>query len=178
MKKNIVFLCVAAIATAMSCLITSCETLDPEANQPSFTLSLFHVVKYPGAEEAEKTIETFDGKKIWINIQSYLDGRDYEEARMVPVSEGNTDYYYIELKLTKHGKGRWAQLMGRYRNDQLVCTIDGKHYATFVQEGKLDLDNLDWVRLNTTFDPYYAKNIVESTPKNYSILCPDPASIW
>ena len=58
MKKNIVFLCVAAIATAMSCLITSCETLDPEANQPSFTLSLFHVVKYPGAEEAEKTIET------------------------------------------------------------------------------------------------------------------------
>ena len=160
-----------------------CETLDLSKlkTEPVYTVNIYHIVKYPGnekAEEMEVPLETFDGRTLWINRHGYLDSKDFSEARLVPIPD-KPDFFKVELKLSRHGRQRWAQMIGRFRGDYMALCIDSRHYTSFICDGKIDdIGDENWVLLNAELDTDTANNIVKNAPTNYAHFNPTTDSLW
>lgn len=107
---NIRIRCFLYLAIFAIPLLTGCEVMeeikkrqDKQERKPQYVLSVHSIVKTPAkkAEQLEKEINTFSGRKIWINTNPFLHSRDVKRIELVKrddpkIHEKAHNYYAIK----------------------------------------------------------------------------------
>lgn len=157
---------------ALVTFITGCETLDEafkpeptEAEKAKFVISINEVVEYPRARQLEREIETFNGRTVWINMNTFLHSRDIEAIKLIP-SKDKDGFFDLSLKLTRKGKVMWISLVEEVKSKKFGVIIDGTFYRMFQPE-KLITDEDEWVIMKGPYDPTTAKAIEKNAVSNY-----------
>lgn len=170
MKKHLNFL-FSGVAFALL-FLTGCETFDdalkPEptdAEKAKFVISINEVVEYPRARQLEREIETFNGRTIWINLNTFIHSRDIELVKLIPSKEKD-GFFDLSLKLTRKGKVMWISLCEEVKTKKFGVIVDGTFYRMFQPE-KLVSEDDEFVTLKGPFDPTTAKAIEKNAPLNY-----------
>ena len=168
--KNNILLFVTTLALVF--FITGCETLDEalkpeplEVDKAQFVISVNEVVEYPRARQLEREIETFNGRTIWINLNTFLHSRDIEAVKLVP-SKDKDGFFDMSLKLTRKGKVMWISLCEEVKIKKFGVIVDGTFYRMFQPE-KMVTDDDEWVVMKGPFDPTTAKAIEKNAAGNY-----------
>lgn len=177
------FLIVATLA------ITGCESLDLSWDEilgkskssensnnngkyePKYVLTFHLIVQYPRAEEIEKMITTFDGRKLWINTNFLAHTRDIKQVKLIERKD-KKDFYDLALQLDNRGKMKWIQLTAHSNNSEIAVLVDGMFYREFTPEVITDED-VEWIVIPGPFDPVTAKGIVKYAQKNHEFYNPD-----
>jgi hypothetical protein len=144
--------------------------------EPKYALTFHQVVEYPRAEEVEKQITTFDGKKIWLNTNFFFSSREIVNAKMIERKD-QKDFYDISLNLSRRGKMKWMNMAMNFRHSEIAIMLDGMYYRSFTPEVMTDEDT-EWVTVPGPFDPVTAKGIVKYAEKNYDYYNPDARKVF
>jgi hypothetical protein len=139
--------------------------------EPKYVLTFHLIVEYPRAEEIEKMITTFDGKKVWINTNFLAHTRDIKQVKLVE-RKGEKDFYDLALQLDKRGKMKWIQLTAHSRHSEIAILLDGVYHSQFTPE-VISNEDVEWIIIPGPFDPVSAKGIVKYAQKNYEFYNPD-----
>jgi hypothetical protein len=140
------------------------EIMKQEMPEPNYIVTINSIVQYPRAKELEKEIDTFTGRKIWINTNSFIHSKSIEEVRLVPRdSKGN--FYDLELKLSNHGKIIWMQLSNAYSYKKLAFVVASIFYRSFSPKPMKEGD--DWAFIEGPFDKYTAEQIKKYAKINF-----------
>ena len=134
------------------------------------------MVEYPRAEEVEKQITTFDGKKIWLNTNFFFSSREIVNAKMIERKD-QKDFYDISLNLSRRGKMKWMNMAMNFRHSEIAIMLDGMYYRSFTPAVMTDEDT-EWVTVPGPFDPVTAKGIVKYAEKNYDYYNPDARKVF
>jgi len=171
-------------------LLTGCESIglswadilsdkapeSEDAFKPKYVLSFHKIVKYPRAEQLEKQIETFDGQKMWINVNQFMSSKYIQEAKLIPCPD-KKDFYNIELKLDRKGRMHWVQITAGFKDDAMALMVDGMFYCTYQSDTISDEED-EWVLLKGPFDAVTAKGIAKYAKQNYDFLNPSKTKLF
>jgi hypothetical protein len=140
------------------------EIFKKEMPEPKRIITINSIVKYPRAKDLEKEIDTFTGRKVWINTNSFIHSKSIEEVELVPRDkEGH--FYDLKLKLSNHGKLIWMQLSTGYSFQKLGFVVDGLFYRSF-KPVPMKKDD-DYALIEGPFDKYTAEEIKKYAKTNY-----------
>jgi hypothetical protein len=140
------------------------ELMKKELPEPKYIITVNSIVKYPRAKELEKEIDTFTGRKIWVNTNSFIHAKSIEEIKLIPRDkEGN--FYDLELKLSNHGKLIWMQLSTAYSYKKLAFVVDGVFYRSFIPKPIKEGD--DYALVEGPFDKYTAEQLKKYAKTNF-----------
>lgn len=139
--------------------------------EPKYVLSFHQVVEYPRAEEIEKMIVTFEGKKLWINTNFLAHTRDIKQVKLVERKD-QKDFYDLAILLDKRGKMKWIQVTAHSQHSEIAVLLDGVYYRQFQPE-VISNEDVEWVIIPGPFDPVSAKGIVKYAQKNFEFYNPD-----
>ncbi|MFA6104534.1 MAG: hypothetical protein WCV67_18025 [Victivallaceae bacterium] len=150
---------------------SSSESSSTGKYEPKYAMTFHQVVEYPRAENIEKEITTFDGKKLYINSNFFCSSREVMRAKMIERKD-QKDFYDLALNLSRRGKMRWMNMVVNFQHSDIAIMLDGMYYRSFTPEVITDEDT-EWVLLPGPFDPVTAKGIVKYAEKNYDYYNPD-----
>lgn len=170
MKKPIIGLCCCLLAFFF---VAGCSEMERkkfeelfkgQMEEPKRIVTINSIVKFPRAQELEKEIMTFTGRKVWINTNSFIHSKAIKDIEIVPRdSEGN--FYDLKLKLSNHGKLVWMQLSVGYANEKLGFVVDGLFYRSFTPLPMKEGD--EFVTIEGPFDRYTAQEIQKYAKTNF-----------
>jgi hypothetical protein len=144
--------------------------------EPKYAMTFHQVVEYPRAEEIEKQIVTFDGKKIWVNSNFFFSSREVIRAKMIE-HKGQKEFYDIAINLSRRGKMKWMSMVVNFQHSEIAIMLDGMYYKSFTPTVVTD-EETEWVTIPGPFDPVTAKGIVKYAEKNYEYYNPDSRKMF
>ena len=140
------------------------EIMKEEKPDPNYIVTINSIVKYPRAKELEKEIDTFTGRKIWINTNSFIHSKSIEEVKLIP-RDAKGNFYDLELKLSNHGKLIWMQLSNAFAYKKLAFVVESIFYRSFTPKPMKDGD--EWAFIEGPFDKYTAEQIKKYAKTNF-----------
>lgn len=156
--------------------IAGCDTEDlmkeevDEDSKPKATMTINMIVEYPRASMVEREINTFSGRKVWINVNPFLHSKYIQEIELSPSPE-KPGYYDLLLKLDPMGKNMWVALVEESKLNRFGVIVDGIFYRTCDPvRMKSDDDSDEWVTLKGPYDPKIAEKLKRHAKKNYELL--------
>jgi len=165
----------AVLASAM--LIAGCKLQDKwdkmfgDLPKPKNEITINQIIKYPRARKIERQIETFSGRTIWININSFIHSNVIKKIELAP-NKSKNGFYDLKLFMNRRGRLRWMQLSTGFKNQPLAFVIDGIFYRSFIPKpmvGDYDNDeNTTYVVIEGPFDKGTAEALVKSAPTNFT----------
>lgn len=146
------------------------EILKQELPEPKRIITINSIVDYPRAKELEKEIDTFTGRKIWINTNSFIHSKSIEDIELVPRDpEGH--FYDLKLKLSNHGRLIWMQLSAGYNFRKLGFVVDGLFYRSFTPRPMKKDDK--FAVIEGPFDRFTAEEIKKYAKSNFDYFNQD-----
>lgn len=138
--------------------------------KPETQITIHQIIKYPRANEIEREVPTFGGRKIWINVNSFIHSSVIKKVELIP-STKKGKYYDLKLFLNRKGRLHWMALSNGFKNERVAFLIDGMFYRSFLPKPIVgdyeDLDNSAYVIIEGPFDQGTADLIAEWAPKNF-----------
>ena len=141
-----------------------------ELPKPKNEITINQIVKYPRARKIEREINTFSGRKVWINVNSFIHSSVIRKIELVPRSP-KKQFFDLKLFMNRRGLLRWMQLSAGFKNEPLAFVIDGTFYRSFIPKPMIgDYDNDEkttYVLIEGPFDKGTAEALAESAPTNF-----------
>ncbi len=168
----------------LSILLTGCtkeletkwKKMMGDLPRPKNEITINQIVQYPRAKRIERQIETFSGRKVWININSFIHSKVIKKIELIP-NKKKIGFYDLKLFMNRRGRLRWMQLSTGFKNEPLAFVIDGIFYRSFIPQpmvGDYDTDEqTTYVVIEGPFDKGTAEALVESAPTNFTFYNDD-----
>ena len=140
------------------------ELFKAELPEPKRIITINSIVKFPRANDLEKEIPTFTGRKVWINTNSFIHSKSITEIELVP-RDSDGHFYDLKLKLSRHGQLIWMQLSTGFNFQRLGLVVDGLFYRTFTPK-PMEKDD-DFALIEGPFDKYTAEEMKKYAKSNF-----------
>ena len=172
MKKRLYPLSFLFITIAL--FTVSCEVLDEamkdrtkeeEMKKLQYVFTVNEIIDYPRANGLEREIPSFNGKLLWINVNTFIHSRDIEEIKKLPSEKKG--FYDLQLKLTRRGRIMWTALTEQVRVTKFGVIIDGVFYRTFEPERIPKPEEAEWAAVKGPFDAVTADGLIKYAKSNF-----------
>lgn len=168
-KVTLFLFMACAIVVLAGCNKREWLKMQGKLKKPVNVIAINRIVKYPMAKRIEREIDTFSGRKIWINTNTLMHSEMIKKIEILP-REANGKFYDLKLFLNHKGRLRWLQLSNAFKNDKLGLIVDGVFYRSFTPTpmvGDFEDSENTYVIIKGPIDKGTAQSIQKHAEDNY-----------